>query len=102
MRCVDQYMIEWDAQLTFDAPGGLIEDVAVEHEHVTGDQCDPGSLRILDDHRSRPKFSLLADRLVRTNPAADDHRIVSDQSRGRCANLQFAGGRRSDHAEHQA
>ncbi len=42
-----------------DTPGGLIEDIAIDHENVAGDECDSGPLRIFDDHGRRTELPLL-------------------------------------------
>ena len=102
MCCIDQYMIEWNAKFMLDAPGGLVEDVAVEHEDVAGDECDPGSLRIFDHHavaRSSPSCPVAL-----RGPIPPPITIVSSAiSRdAECASLELTGGRCGDHADRQA
>ncbi len=88
---VDQDMVERDAGRLLDPPGGPVEDVALDHQHVAGDQGDPMTVGILDHHGRGAQLALLTPGLARPDPAADDHRIVGREDlRGRAAFSSWA------------
>ena len=92
--CVDQNVVEWHARRLFDAFGGPVEDVSIDHQHVACDQGNFPPGRILDDHGRCAQGTFLTLGFPRPDPAADDHRIVGQEDfRGR-THLQILGDER--------
>ena len=70
---VDQDMVERDAGRLFDSPGRPVEHVAIDHQHVAGDERDLSAVLVLDDQGACPQLAFLAVGLAGADAAADHH-----------------------------
>ena len=94
MGRVDEDVIKRNSRFPLQPSGRAIEDVALDHEHVAGDQRDPLTRGTFDHNGRGPQFALLPVGLARADPAADHQRIIGLQHGLRRARFQFAGCQR--------
>ena len=88
VRGVDQHMVGRDARLPLDLGNRRVGQIPRHPKHIAGDNRQLCLSGPLDDHRHRPQLPLLFCRVVRLDPAGDDHRFIAAQIDGRRADAQ--------------
>ena len=97
VRRIDQNVIKRNSGLPLQPPGGAIEDVALDHQHVAGDEGGLLAGRTFDDDGRGSQLAFLPVGLARADPAADHQGIVGLENRLGRAGLELA--RRERHRQ---
>jgi hypothetical protein len=101
VRGIDQHVVEWDPGRLLDPVRSRIQDVALDHEDITGDERDLRLARVRDHDSAGAELTFLPVGFSRNDPATDDHRIVGREHFGGRARPELAGCARALWGERQ-